>query len=137
MYIQNLKARGDTMRKHVTIIGWLYLIYGGLILLGAAGALLGLTLGGLTSGDLGGVIAGPILGVIAALAIALFSLPSLFIGWGLLKGESWARVGALIVGVFIFFNFPFGTALCIYTFWALWGKGSDPIFERYYPSQYS
>ena len=69
------------MRKHVTIIGWLYLIHGGLILLGGLIAFMAMTFGGLLSGDLGDMIARPVAGIVTALVVGIFSLPAILIGW--------------------------------------------------------
>lgn len=44
---------------------------------------------------------------------------SILIGIGLLMRLSWARMGAMILGGFNLLNIPFGTALGVYTLWAL------------------
>lgn len=44
---------------------------------------------------------------------------SVIVGAGLLMRLSWARMGALILGGLNLLNIPFGTALGIYTMWAL------------------
>ena len=41
------------------------------------------------------------------------------VGIGLLMRQGWARMAALIVGAISLINIPFGTALGIYTLWAL------------------
>ena len=40
-------------------------------------------------------------------------------GWGLLKREPWARVVTLVLAFISLINFPFGTALGVYTLWVL------------------
>jgi len=40
-------------------------------------------------------------------------------GWGLMKRESWARMVALVLAFISLVNFPFGTALGVYTLWVL------------------
>lgn len=53
-------------------------------------------------------------------------------GWGLLHREPWARMLAVVVGVVsLFFHFPFGTALGIYTLWVLLPAGADEEYESY------
>lgn len=42
-----------------------------------------------------------------------------FAGWGLLQGESWARMVALVLSFISLFNVPFGTVLGVYTLWVL------------------
>jgi hypothetical protein len=122
--------------QHIRVLGWLYVASGVLMLLGAVGALVSLTVGGLFSGDFFETVIGPIAGVIAMLVLFVLSLPSLLTGKGLLEGKGWARVLAMVLGALNFFSFPLGTALCVYTFWVLWGKNADPYFEKHYPSHY-
>ena len=43
----------------------------------------------------------------------------LLAGWGLLDRQPWARTLAIVLGCFSLLNAPFGTALGIYTLWAL------------------
>jgi hypothetical protein len=40
-------------------------------------------------------------------------------GWGLLHGESWGRIVALVLSFISLFNIPFGTAIGVYTMWVL------------------
>ena len=41
------------------------------------------------------------------------------IGWGLLTWQPWARLAAIVFGCISLVEVPFGTALGIYTLWAL------------------
>lgn len=41
------------------------------------------------------------------------------IGWGLLTWQPWARTAAIVFGCISLLELPFGTALGIYTLWAL------------------
>jgi hypothetical protein len=43
----------------------------------------------------------------------------LIAGWGLLERRSWARTLSLVLSIFAMFDFPFGTAIGIYTWWVL------------------
>ena len=56
--------------------------------------------------------------VIASVFI-LISLPGIFAGIGLYKRHEWARILTLVLSVIEIFNFPFGTAIGIYSIWAL------------------
>lgn len=60
--------------------------------------------------------------------IALFglfySVPSLVAGYAILKRKSWARLAGIISSVIAGMNVPFGTALCVYSFWFLFGQGA-------------
>ena len=40
-------------------------------------------------------------------------------GWALLTRQPWARILAIVFGVFALIHFPVGTALGIYTLWVL------------------
>jgi len=122
--------------KHVRILAWLYIANGLITLLVAVGVLIGVTLGGVFSGELTGIVTAPVVGVIAFLFVAIFAVPSLLTGKGLLEGRGWARVLAMILGVFNILSFPLGTALGIYTFMVLWGPEADYVFEPGYSRRY-
>ncbi len=122
--------------RHIRILAWLWLIRGVLLVIGAVGALIACTIGGLFSGSFIETFLSPLIGLIVAFVLFLFALPSLAAGMGLLDGKSWSRVLAMILGVFAFLDFPLGTALCIYTFWTLWGREADAHFEGRYPTYY-
>lgn len=50
--------------------------------------------------------------------IMLFiSIPSLIAGFGLLNGQKWALMMALILGCLKILSFPIGTAIGIYSIW--------------------
>ena len=49
----------------------------------------------------------------------LLSIPGLIAGIGLLKRKEWARILTLIVSVISLLNFPLGTAIGVYSIWAL------------------
>lgn len=59
----------------------------------------------------------------------LFTIPSLVAGYALLKQKAWARIASIIAAVIAGMNFPFGMALCVYTFWFLYGKGA-PLYDK-------
>ncbi|HZH70899.1 MAG TPA: hypothetical protein VFD91_00295 [Mariniphaga sp.] len=49
----------------------------------------------------------------------LLSIPGLIAGIGLFKRKEWARILTLIISVISLLNFPLGTAIGIYSIWAL------------------
>ena len=57
----------------------------------------------------------------------LFGLPPLIAGYGILKRKRWGRVMGIISACLTALSFPFGTALCVYTMWFMFGQG-----ERFY-----
>ncbi len=63
-----------------------------------------------------------IVGLSGAAVIALLvflSLPFILAGWGLIARKRWGAAVAIVAGVLNLFNLPIGTALGVYTFWAV------------------
>ena len=61
--------------------------------------------------------------------LVLLSAPGIIGGMGLLKRQSWARILVLVLGVINLINIPFGTALGIYTIWALTHRETEELFR--------
>jgi hypothetical protein len=53
------------------------------------------------------------------ITMALLSLPGIIAGIGLFKRKEWARILTLIISVLDLINFPIGTAVGVYSIWAL------------------
>jgi hypothetical protein len=110
------------MQQHITILGWLYIVFGALGVLAGVVVLLGAGIAGAVAGAQGetggGLLAGGI-GFLVAALVAVISLPNLIAGWGLLKHKSWSRILAIILGAISLLSIPVGTILGIYTIWAL------------------
>ena len=117
------------MDTHVKVLGWLWIIIGALGLMGALCAFVSIAGGGLISGDQDAIIATSITATVIGSLIFLLSIPSIIAGIGLLKYKSWARILAIILAVLNLFAFPIGTALGIYTLWALLNKETTALFE--------
>jgi hypothetical protein len=66
-----------------------------------------------------GMIAVILVGLLVVGVLAVTAVPFLLAGWGLLKNKSWGPVAAVIASIVNVFNLPLGTALAVYTFWAL------------------
>ncbi|MBW8333779.1 MAG: hypothetical protein K0M40_17280 [Prolixibacteraceae bacterium] len=56
---------------------------------------------------------------IIAIVFIVISVPGIIAGLGLYKRKEWARILTLILSVIEIFSFPFGTAIGIYSIWAL------------------
>ena len=69
------------------------------------------------------------IGGIAALVIAIFSVPALIGGIGLLKYKEWARVLIIVMSAINLIHFPLGTALGIYGIWALTKDETRDLFR--------
>ena len=74
--------------------------------------------GGFVDDANGSTILSMIADIIAIVFIVL-SIPGILAGLGLYKRKEWARILTLILSVIEIFNFPFGTAIGIYSIWAL------------------
>lgn len=61
--------------------------------------------------------------------ILIKAAAAFFAGWGLLQRESWARMLTLVLAFLSLFNFPFGTALGIYSMWVLLPAKSEKEYE--------
>jgi len=105
------------MEKHVHFIGILWIVFGALSLIG----------GFITFSILFGISFIPsisyeahfilrTIGLYTCLVLAIFSIPKLVAGIGLMKKKEWARILTLIISFLCLLNFPLGTALGIYSF---------------------
>ena len=106
-------------KKHVTMLGALYIGMGLLSFFVAAIVFVVLWSVGLAVQDEMALRVLGIVGTSVPCMLALFALPGLIAGMGLLKRKEWARILALILAVFKLFNIPFGTVVGVYAFWVL------------------
>ncbi len=112
----------------VQILGWLFILNSAVVLSLRLVTMLILPAAGLFSGDETAVPILSTIGVIGALFFVLLALPGLAAGYGLLKQRPWSRILALLLAVFELFQFPLGTALCVYTFFVLLQDSADQYF---------
>lgn len=107
------------MEKHINIVAALQI---GLSIFNLLIAFLIFTVLKLVGGFVDDANATTILSIIAdALAVIfiIISIPGILAGMGLYKRREWARILTLILSVIEIFSFPFGTAIGIYSIWAL------------------
>ncbi len=125
------------MKKHVELVGTLYMITGGLSLLVAV-SMLSLGLGAVMltdsagSGDARqGIPALLAVGVFAALAglTLVWALAHFWSGMALRRFGPLARAIAIVLAVLNLFVLPFGTALGIYALWVLMNEQTRPLFH--------
>jgi hypothetical protein len=57
--------------------------------------------------------------------MALLAIPPIASGYAMLKRRSWAKVAGIVTSCLCALSFPFGTALCVYTFWFLFSDGEN------------
>jgi hypothetical protein len=65
-----------------------------------------------------------LMGAFVLVLAVLFGIPPLLAGYAMLKRKSWAKVAGIISSCLCALSFPFGTALCVYTLWFLFGEGA-------------
>jgi hypothetical protein len=118
------------MQQHINILGWLYIVFGALGVLVALFVLLVVGGTGLLSGDAQAAALLSGIGFFVAVIVAILSVPSIIAGWGLLKRKSWSRLLAIVIGALNILNFPFGTAIGIYTIWALTQSESQQLLTQ-------
>jgi hypothetical protein len=56
--------------------------------------------------------------------------PSFIAGYALLKRKQWARRIGIVAGVLAGLTFPFGTLLCVYTLWFLFGEKGKFLYHK-------
>lgn len=120
------------MQKHVTAVGVLHIGLGVLGIL-AAIIVVAATLGpGLvvlsTEGDRVAFNILIAIGCGVGLFLIVLSVPGIIGGIGLLKLQPWARYLVMILAVLDLFNIPIGTAVGIYSFWALMQDETAQLF---------
>lgn len=118
------------VRQHVTLIGWLVVLWGAFSLILGLGIFMLFFVIGMTAHD---ATAAGVLGALGSVASAglllLGAFPGLLAGWGLLTRQSWARILGIVVGVLMLPTVPFGTAVGIYAIAILVGDGAKQYFE--------
>jgi hypothetical protein len=110
------------MKKHIQIVAALHIALGALSLLGAIVVFVVFAMAGGIVISQGERQAAGILGIIAVAVctfLAVLGLPGIIGGWALFTGRSWGRPLVLVLGALHLINIPLGTALGIYTIWAL------------------
>lgn len=121
------------MGRHVTILGWLHIAHGLMLILIAS--IIFVTLMGagvitaLTSGDTETVTVLSIVALSISFFFSLFAVPHIVAGVGLLRRANWGRVVAAVCGILGIMNMPFGTAIGVYTIYVLFNKDIERAFH--------
>jgi hypothetical protein len=128
------------MRTHVAIIGIVLLAFS--VFQAALGLLAILAFLGVT------VIASvmvqvPWLGFLATgfgfllgVALVVLAAPGILAGWGLLGGNNWGRILAILLLILHLFNFPIGTVFAIYGLYILLQPETKAMFEERYREEF-
>ena len=113
------------MDTHVKVVGWLWIVNG------VVGILMAII--GLTAINWPGNIPSPRDSIIVTSGVLCLFLPGIIAdfvaGYGLLNYKSWARLLAIVLAILNLILFPIGTAIGIYTLWAMFNDETKALFE--------
>jgi predicted permease len=123
------------MRVHLDVLGWLYVLVGGLgVCLGAALCFLAVGTAATLFGeaDRVGGLSDPVVWLLslAGVALAAGAGGMIVVGRALARRQSSGRAMALVAASLNLALLPFGTALAIYTFWTLLNDEARREFGR-------
>src|SRR5215204_152771 len=125
-----------TSQDHNKVLGIMHLIYGGFfglmtVLMAVIFAIVWAGIRDALANDPNAPPAGFILAIFGFITIlyGMLSVPSLVAGYAMLKRRSWARVAGIVASVLTSMSFPFGTALCVYTLWFLFGQQGQNFYR--------
>lgn len=119
-----------TPQDHNKVIGIMHLIWGGfnaltMLILVPIFLAVGGFIGSAPDAPSGlGLLFG-FFGLLFLFLALVIALPSVIAGYAMLKRKSWAKVAGIISSCLCALSFPFGTALCVYTFWFLFSEGQN------------
>jgi hypothetical protein len=118
------------MRQHVKVVGALHIGLGGLGLLIACLTFVILVGVGRLVDDTDAPNILNFIAVVVGVFLSVISIPSIIGGIGLLQGQEWARLVVLVLSGLHLFNIPVGTAVGIYSIWALVQPETVELFNR-------
>lgn len=124
-------AQKGRLERHVHLIGIFWIAYSSFSLLGGVALMIvANTIFGRSSRfDTGAPeFLHPLLSAVAVFLL-IRAILGIVAGAGLLQHYGWARILALILAFLDIMQVPFGTALGIYTIWALVAKGADEEYR--------
>ncbi len=128
------------MKSHIRLVGILHIVWnlGGvltaltvLFLYFFGAALFGAASAGAGEGEAAVAISSlmGVMGVLFGCGLLLPCLPGLLAGMGLLKCRGWARWVIVVISVLNLPLFPLGTALGVYSLWALLNSEAEFVFK--------
>jgi hypothetical protein len=68
-------------------------------------------------------------GIFLAIYTIIFSLPAFVAGYALLKHKPWARIASIVAACVEAMNVPFGTAVCVYSFWFMFSDAGKQMYD--------
>jgi hypothetical protein len=121
------------METHIKVVGLINIVFGILGLMAAGIVFIAVAGGGLLSGDEEAILITSIVATSVSSVIAIFSIPEIIVGWGILKMKSWGRILGIVIAVLDLLAFPIGTAFGIYGLWVLLNEETEQIFKQHQP----
>ena len=118
------------MKKHIELLGILHIVYHSVGLIWAALVVIFLGAGGIFAHDRMAMAAVMLVVFVISTLVAVFSIPGIIGGVALLKMKPWGRILTLVMGFLALVEVPLGTALGIYTIWALMNDETIKLFEE-------
>jgi zinc-ribbon domain len=120
----------NRLERHVHLLGIFWIAYSAFSLLGGAVLMIvARSIFGPRGFDSGAPeFLYPLLSTVAGYLL-IKSIAGIVAGLGLLQHAQWGRILAIILAFLDILHVPFGTALGIYTVWALLGKGADEDYR--------
>lgn len=67
---------------------------------------------------------------VVIIMVTILSIPGIIAGFGLFKRKEWARILTLIISVLNLLSFPIGTAVGVYSIWALVQTENVALFKN-------
>jgi hypothetical protein len=107
------------MEKHIPVVAWLHIVLGAIGIIVAIFLFFIIAGAGMISGDEIAIALTAMVAWFLGILISVLSIPGIIGGVYLLKRKEWARILLIVVAILDLLNFPFGTALGIYTLWVL------------------
>jgi hypothetical protein len=122
------EERTPFMEKHIPIVGTLWIVFSVLWILLAVILFVILAGAGMISGDENAMAILAIIGSCIAFFLIVISIPGIVGGIWLMKRKEWARILVLILAFLNLVNVPFGTAIGVYSIWALMNSEMVRLF---------
>jgi hypothetical protein len=114
-----LKSGSAEQGPHRVIIAGANLFCGFILIIAIPFILLGTSIPAFVAPREEGTFIPLAVGLVVTVFLMVLASPFFLAGWGLLKNRSWGAAAAVVAAVLNLMNIPLGTAISIYTFWAL------------------